>query len=105
MPNIEVNTLDNMYDNFIDSKQNLLATTVLENPFGYGRIILDNDTIISIREEKDSNDQERKIKLVNTGLFLLKTKPKSDYMYPISAKTCHILKRYEWECNPILPPI
>ena len=80
MPNIEVNTLDNMYDNFIDSKQNLLATTVLENPFGYGRIILDNDTIISIREEKDSNDQERKIKLVNTGLFLLKTNDLLDFI-------------------------
>lgn len=86
MPNINVNTLNSMFNNFIDNKQNILATTVLENPFGYGRIILDNDTIISIREEKDTNDEERKIKLVNTGLFLLNTENILDFIMTLDNK-------------------
>ena len=40
----------------------LLATALLENPFGYGRIVRDdNKNIIKIVEEKDCTDEQRKI--------------------------------------------
>ena len=59
-------------------------------------------------ENKDvpyTSQEQLVIVLPQKSHYLLKTKPKSEYMYPISAKTCTILKRYEWECVPILPPI
>ena len=59
-------------------------------------------------ENKDvpyTPQEQLEIVLPQKSHYLLKTIPKSDYMYPIEAKTCCILKRYEWECRPILPPI
>lgn len=42
----------------------------LENPFGYGRLILDNGLVQKCVEEKDANDSEREINLVNGGLYV-----------------------------------
>lgn len=67
------------------------------------------ETLDKIRiEDKDvpyTPQEQLEIVLPQKSHYLLKTKPELNYMYPISAKTCHILKRYEWECCPILPPI
>lgn len=42
-----------------------------ENPFGLGRIVRDlNDTVISIVEEKDATDEQRKIQEINPGCFI-----------------------------------
>lgn len=43
-----------------------------KNPFGYGRIAL-HDKGFSIVEEKDASVEEKKIMLVNSGLYLFKT--------------------------------
>ena len=44
-----------------------------ENPFGYGRVIIDdNGGFIKIVEEKDCNNNEKKICLVNTGVYIFK---------------------------------
>lgn len=50
------------------------AATVLTadapNPFGYGRIIRDNQgNVLRIVEQKDANPEEAKVKEVNTGVF------------------------------------
>ncbi|HAW49822.1 TPA: bifunctional UDP-N-acetylglucosamine diphosphorylase/glucosamine-1-phosphate N-acetyltransferase GlmU [bacterium] len=44
-----------------------------KDPSGYGRIIQSNGKI-KIVEEKDANEKERKINLVNTGIYCFKTK-------------------------------
>jgi bifunctional UDP-N-acetylglucosamine pyrophosphorylase/glucosamine-1-phosphate N-acetyltransferase len=44
------------------------------NPFGYGRIILDGSNVTDIVEEKDCNNTQRKIKLVNGGLYFVNKK-------------------------------
>jgi len=45
-----------------------------ENPTGYGRIIRDSSKRpVMIKEEGDVNDQERQIKEVNSGVYLIKT--------------------------------
>ena len=47
----------------------VLATDV-DDPTGYGRIILDeNDKMHCIKEEADASDSEKKIKKVNTGIY------------------------------------
>jgi bifunctional UDP-N-acetylglucosamine pyrophosphorylase/glucosamine-1-phosphate N-acetyltransferase len=50
-----------------------VLTTKLDNPFGYGRIVRnDNGKILSIIEEKDATDEQRKIQEVNTGFIAAK---------------------------------
>jgi bifunctional UDP-N-acetylglucosamine pyrophosphorylase/glucosamine-1-phosphate N-acetyltransferase len=47
-----------------------LITTVLKNPFGYGRIIRDSrQHLLRIVEEKDATPAERGIQEINTGLY------------------------------------
>lgn len=52
--------------------KNTLLTTFLSNPFGCGRIFLDDrGQIEKIIEEKDCNDEQRKCKQVNCGIYNL----------------------------------
>lgn len=47
-----------------------LITTTLDNPTGYGRIILDSEgNVEAIVEEKACSPEQRAIKLVNTGMY------------------------------------
>jgi len=66
MPCIKSDTLKQFIQNGINS----LFIAKLDNPFGYGRIIVNNDNYIKyIREEKDCNEEERNCKLVNVGIY------------------------------------
>ncbi|MDY6954016.1 MAG: NTP transferase domain-containing protein [Thermodesulfobacteriota bacterium] len=50
-----------------------LATTRLEHPFGYGRIISDDQgRVLEIVEESDATALEKKITTVNTGTYCVK---------------------------------
>ena len=47
-----------------------LITTRIENPFGYGRIVLNGEgEAMCIVEEADATEQEKSIRLVNTGAY------------------------------------
>ncbi|NOY22997.1 MAG: UDP-N-acetylglucosamine diphosphorylase/glucosamine-1-phosphate N-acetyltransferase [Acidobacteria bacterium] len=45
-----------------------------ENPFGYGRIVADNDAFSAIVEEKDASEEERNIRLVNGGVYIFRAR-------------------------------
>lgn len=48
-----------------------LVTAVLDNPAGYGRVVRDEDnSVVGIVEDKDCGRAEKKIKEVNTGIYL-----------------------------------
>ncbi|OGS43511.1 MAG: UDP-N-acetylglucosamine diphosphorylase/glucosamine-1-phosphate N-acetyltransferase [Elusimicrobia bacterium RIFOXYD2_FULL_34_15] len=47
-----------------------ILTSEFENPFGYGRIIRDGDSVKSIIEEKDASAEERIITEINTGIYV-----------------------------------
>jgi UDP-N-acetylglucosamine diphosphorylase/glucosamine-1-phosphate N-acetyltransferase len=52
-----------------------VLTTFTENPFGYGRIIRDDDNnFVKIVEEKDASEDEKQIKEINSGVYLVKSK-------------------------------
>lgn len=52
-----------------------ILTTILDNPFNYGRIIRNNkDEVIRIVEEKDTSDEEKKINEINAGIYLFQKK-------------------------------
>jgi len=47
-----------------------IMTSTAENPHGYGRIITDKYAkFVKIVEEKDCNNQEREIDVVNAGVY------------------------------------
>lgn len=59
---------------FIDnsSSVNLMVATMNE-PHGYGRIVYDeDDNFKEIIEEKDCNETQRQIKIINSGIYLMK---------------------------------
>ncbi|MCL1998968.1 MAG: bifunctional UDP-N-acetylglucosamine diphosphorylase/glucosamine-1-phosphate N-acetyltransferase GlmU [Turicibacter sp.] len=53
------------------SAQGVVVSTTLENPTGYGRIIVDdNRAFEAIVEERDASSAQRAIREINTGIFL-----------------------------------
>ncbi|HKL10645.1 MAG TPA: bifunctional UDP-N-acetylglucosamine diphosphorylase/glucosamine-1-phosphate N-acetyltransferase GlmU [Clostridia bacterium] len=47
-----------------------VLTTSLDNPFGYGRIIKDDEgRLVGIVEEKDADAEEKSIKEINSGIY------------------------------------
>ena len=72
VPLIKPETLIQLAEKLENSILSVL-TTKLEKPFGYGRIVRDdNGKILSIVEEKDATDEQREIKEVNTGFIAAK---------------------------------
>lgn len=56
-------------------KEKLAVLTVnLTDPTGYGRIVREDSRIVRIVEQKDANEDERKIREVNTGIIVAPTK-------------------------------
>jgi bifunctional UDP-N-acetylglucosamine pyrophosphorylase/glucosamine-1-phosphate N-acetyltransferase len=47
-------------------------TAVVDNPYGYGRVIRNNEET-RIVEEKDCNDDEQEINEINSGIYCFKT--------------------------------
>jgi len=55
-------------NNYISAK---LLVSKLDNPYGYGRIIYDNkNNFIEIKEEKDCTENQKKINIINAGIYL-----------------------------------
>jgi bifunctional UDP-N-acetylglucosamine pyrophosphorylase/glucosamine-1-phosphate N-acetyltransferase len=68
VPLIKEDTLNNLIK--ASSSGAAILTTVLDNPFGYGRVKTSEDGhALSIIEEKDATDSERQIKQVFTGVL------------------------------------
>jgi len=51
----------------------VMCAISLSNPSGYGRVVTDGDEVVRIVEEKDANAVEKKIGLVNAGVYAFKT--------------------------------
>ncbi len=71
VPLIEPATLISLLEDHVqqNAKVTVLATNV-ENPTGYGRIVLnEKGQLLCIREEADASETERQIKNVNTGIY------------------------------------
>jgi len=76
VPNIKASTLMPIVEDHISNNRDLtLITAEIDDPSGYGRIIRDNNgNLLKIIEEKDCNDNEKKIKEWNPGIYIFKTK-------------------------------
>ena len=74
-PLLRHETLKEMYE---VHKKSGVATTILtsiyDNPFGYGRIVKDGDKVKAIVEEKEADEETKKIKEVNAGVYCCNAK-------------------------------
>ena len=74
VPLVKSETLFSFVENFWRNKSTLsVLTAVVENPFGYGRILRNPaGWLEKIVEEEDASEEERAIKEINTGIFCIK---------------------------------
>ena len=72
VPFISSNTLKKLLETHLDSKSEATVLTCeLNNPYGYGRIIKNEDnTLKKIIEHKDADESELKEKEINTGIYI-----------------------------------
>jgi len=49
----------------------VMTSAELENPTGYGRVVKNGDEVLKIVEEKDCSENEKLIKSVNAGVYLV----------------------------------
>ena len=68
MPLIRPNILHILIKN---GRMNMVMTTKLENPMGYGRVLYDSrGEFRAIKEERDCDEDDRQIQEVNTGVYV-----------------------------------
>ncbi len=70
-PLITPETLRMLVENHIETKASAtLITAVLDDPYGYGRIVRGKDgRVTNVVEERDATREERQIKEINTGIY------------------------------------
>ncbi len=84
VPLIDTNTLVDLL-NVADEQVGLL-TDVLANPAGYGRIIRNRDgKVEAIVEEKDARIEQKAIREINTGIFVLPNKYLENWLNALSS--------------------
>jgi UDP-N-acetylglucosamine diphosphorylase/glucosamine-1-phosphate N-acetyltransferase len=73
VPMLKFETIEKFLSFHYDNKfQASLLSAIFDDPFGYGRIIRDSENnFVDIREEKDSSEKEKKIKEINSGIYII----------------------------------
>lgn len=74
VPMIQKDTLDRLINDHNDHQRDLsLLAVSMNDPTGYGRVILDSDNrLLAIVEEKDADIAQKEIKLINSGIYVVK---------------------------------
>ncbi|MEA3427775.1 MAG: NTP transferase domain-containing protein [Thermodesulfobacteriota bacterium] len=74
VPLLSSDTVKRLIDDHIKAKRDISILVVeINNPTGYGRVILDKDLHVSkIVEEADATDEQKRIKTINAGIYCVK---------------------------------
>lgn len=64
-----------------------VLTGMIENPYGYGRVIRKGSTLTEVVEEQDANEEQRKIHEVNAGVYCFDVKALSDIICKLTANS------------------
>ena len=70
-PLIKQSTIERLFNQHIENNNSAtILTSMVEDPTGYGRIVRDsNNEVLKIVEHKDCNEEELKIKEMNTAIY------------------------------------
>jgi len=76
MPLIDVKVIKNAISEHIEFRHDLtVVSTIVDEPFGYGRIIRDEANYLNaIIEENDAKKEQKLIKEINTGIYIIDNK-------------------------------
>jgi bifunctional UDP-N-acetylglucosamine pyrophosphorylase/glucosamine-1-phosphate N-acetyltransferase len=76
IPNLRAKTLQEFTEFAHQHSADLAVIGMIHpNPFGYGRLVQDSaDNLVKIVEEKDADEELRKINVCNSGVILTRTK-------------------------------
>ncbi len=69
MPLIERSSIEKFLANPADI---VMSVIPLDNPSGYGRVVIENNQVLRIVEEKDASESEKAINTVNAGVYAFK---------------------------------
>ena len=70
---------------FTNKEENRLLISEIEEPTGYGRILMnEKDEIQKIVEEKDASESEKKINKINSGIYYVKSQDLIEYVPKIT---------------------
>ncbi|ULJ64937.1 bifunctional UDP-N-acetylglucosamine diphosphorylase/glucosamine-1-phosphate N-acetyltransferase GlmU [Wielerella bovis] len=84
VPLIDTATLQQLLDTA--GEEVGLLTDILDNPTGYGRIIRNqNNQVTAIVEEKDANAEQKNIREINTGIFVLPNNKLAGWLNALNA--------------------
>ena len=62
----------------------VMSVMKLDNPDGYGRVVIEDGVVKKIVEQKDASKEELKIKYVNAGVYLFKKEVLEKYLPKLS---------------------
>ena len=76
VPLLRAETLSRFIQLHSDSHSDCsVLSTIAPNPFGYGRIVRDNEgNFLKITEQKDASEEIKQINEINSGIFLVNSK-------------------------------
>jgi len=77
MPLIQADELKKFFEIDADIVMSIMK---LNNPNGYGRVVIENGEVKKIVEQKDANEEELKINSVNAGVYLFKREVLEKYI-------------------------
>jgi len=81
MPLIEAEELEKFFQ--IDADI-VMSVIELEDSSGYGRVVIEDDEVKRIVEEKDASEDEKQIKVVNAGIYLFSNSILDKYLPKLS---------------------
>jgi UDP-N-acetylglucosamine diphosphorylase/glucosamine-1-phosphate N-acetyltransferase len=74
VPLLTEDTLVRFFEDHVKSRRDIsLLAVEIENPTGYGRLLINEDRrLTGIVEESDATEEQKKLKLINTGIYCIK---------------------------------
>ncbi len=87
VPLITLKTIRQFADDHIKEKRDISVIAVeLDDPKGYGRVLLDeNMHLTGIVEEADATEDQKRIKTINTGVYCIKKKILPDLLQKVKS--------------------
>ncbi|XWV25516.1 putative UDP-N-acetylglucosamine pyrophosphorylase [Tupanvirus deep ocean] len=111
VPMLQYQTIKEIYDYYVAVNSKFLITSInLDNPTGNGRIIMDDDrNFKEIVEEKDCTIEQKKITLVNCGIYICSSDILNQYIPQIKSNNAQaeyyltdLVKIYKDATNKII---
>jgi len=74
VPLLTEKTLTGLFEDHVKAERDIsLLAVEIENPTGYGRILIDeNKQLTGIVEEADASAEQKKLKIINAGIYCIK---------------------------------